>query len=169
VGLDARLSKDSKRELAHVMVAATFKAKGINAETFRVAFRSETSRSGADEQPRPPKSAKKAPRIGGAARGEVGGPREIATQRCDSATPSFIPPLNAKGRPESRPSPLAGSTVLLCRSDRLLFRLIVIVGIGSIDRFFQRLRHAIELPITDVYFPFRHARQGFHVIDDFVE
>ena len=36
---------------------------------------------------------KKAPRIWGAARGEVGGPREIATQRCDSATPSFIPPL----------------------------------------------------------------------------
>src|ERR1700677_3634764 len=44
----------------------------------------------------PARRQKKAPRIGRAARGEVGGPREIATQRCDSATPSFIPPLNAK-------------------------------------------------------------------------
>src|ERR1700720_144017 len=47
----------------------------------------------------------KKPRALGAARGEVGGPREvvIATQRCDSATPSFIPPLNNKEeRPGSR-------------------------------------------------------------------
>jgi hypothetical protein len=51
--------------------------------------------------PRP--DAKKPRALGAAARGEVGGPREEATQRCDSATPSFIPPLNAKGRPESRP------------------------------------------------------------------
>ena len=42
----------------------------------------------------------KKPRALGAARGEVGGPRgvAIATQRCDSATPSFIPPLNNKRR-----------------------------------------------------------------------
>jgi hypothetical protein len=33
----------------------------------------------------------------------VGGPREVATQRCDSATPSFIPPLNNKRRAARKP------------------------------------------------------------------
>jgi hypothetical protein len=48
----------------------------------------------------------KKPRALGAARGEVGGLRgvAIATQRYDSATPSFIPPLNNnEERPGSRP------------------------------------------------------------------
>jgi hypothetical protein len=47
----------------------------------------------------------KKPRALGAARGEVGGPRgvAIATQRCDSATPSFIPPLNNKRRAAPKP------------------------------------------------------------------
>jgi hypothetical protein len=49
-----------------------------------------------------PKKRKKAPRERGARRrGEVGGPREIATQRCDSATPSFIPPLKQTGGPKA--------------------------------------------------------------------
>ena len=49
----------------------------------------------------------KKPRALGAARGEVGGPREEATQRCDSATPSFIPPLNKRAarKPPSRLRP----------------------------------------------------------------
>ena len=47
----------------------------------------------------------KKPRALGAARGEVGGPRgvAIATRRCDSATPSFIPPLNNKRRTAREP------------------------------------------------------------------
>jgi hypothetical protein len=45
----------------------------------------------------------KSPAPGWVARGEVGGPREIATQRCDSATLSFIPPLTQKGRPKAAP------------------------------------------------------------------
>src|ERR1700677_54118 len=49
----------------------------------------------------PARRQKKAPRIGRAARGEVGGPREIATQRCDSATPSFIPTPTQKGDPKA--------------------------------------------------------------------
>jgi hypothetical protein len=49
--------------------------------------------------PRPPKK----PRALGGLRGAKLAGLEIATQRCDSATPSFIPSLNAKGRPESRP------------------------------------------------------------------
>jgi hypothetical protein len=66
---------------------------------------------------------KKPRALGAAARGEVGGPREIATQRCDSATPSFIPPLNAKGRPKAALSlarlllsdPTGAATTLLPR------------------------------------------------------
>src|ERR1700677_3195644 len=49
----------------------------------------------------PARRQKKAPRIGRAARGEVGGPREIATQRCDSAPPSFIPTPTQKGDPKA--------------------------------------------------------------------
>jgi hypothetical protein len=46
---------------------------------------------------------KKAPRIWGAARGEVGGASRGATQRCDSAMPSFIPPLKGnKSCPSQR-------------------------------------------------------------------
>ena len=73
--------------------------------------RGELTREGAPlfphfETKRPARGRmQKKPRALGAARGEVGGPRgvAIATQRCDSATPSFIPPLNNKRRAARKP------------------------------------------------------------------
>src|ERR1700722_11776917 len=71
--------------------------------------RGELTRQGAPLFPRfrhkkgGPRLDAKKPRALGAARGEVGGPREVATQRCDSATPSFIPRLNNKRRAARKP------------------------------------------------------------------
>ena len=64
--------------------------------------RGELTRQGAPISPasrykgQVPEAGCGASRALGATRGEVSGPREEATQRCDSATPSFIPPLNKR-------------------------------------------------------------------------
>src|ERR1700723_3268042 len=73
--------------------------------------RGELTRQGAPLFPRfetkkgGPRLDAKKPRALGAARGEVGEPREVAraTRRYDSATPSFIPPLNNKRRAARKP------------------------------------------------------------------
>jgi hypothetical protein len=69
----------------------------------------------------------KKPRALGAARGEVGEPRGVAraTRRCDSATPSFIPPLNNKRRAARKPpsdcsvpSPALTISIAQCEAHR---------------------------------------------------
>jgi hypothetical protein len=64
--------------------------------------RCELTRQGAPLFPasrqkgRPEAGCKKSPAHWGLRGAKWAGPREIATRRCDSATPSFIPPLNNK-------------------------------------------------------------------------
>jgi hypothetical protein len=95
--------------------------------------RGELTRQGAPLFPRfetkkgGPRLDAKKPRALGAARGEVGEPRGVAraTRRCDSATPSFIPPLNNKRRAARKPpsdcsvpSPALTISIAQCEAHR---------------------------------------------------